>query len=202
MSPGPAASSSTRCPGWSASCSIIHADTGMPQLAHARRRACPSRRPPRSQRSTISARCASGSAAHAFALRSDSRRRDLAERPLDLRAQPLLEDRHQRLGGDRPQPLRPPPRSPASARRHVGLRERLPHLAQEQLHERRARPSRSGARSPRAPPARCAARSRAGPPPRRPPAATGSGPRTRRRRPARARRASAPWPAPRAPPRR
>ena len=54
VSPGPAASSSTRWPGWSRACSSIHADTGIPNSRM--RSAClPHPAAARSQRATISA---------------------------------------------------------------------------------------------------------------------------------------------------
>src|ERR1700758_1764542 len=106
VSPGPAASSSTRSPGASAAARIIASETGIP---HSRTRSASRPQAPAavSQASRLAARCSWGS--DELTPRSLSVLRllgfgrqltgQLAERLLDLGAHPLAEDGQQRLGG-------------------------------------------------------------------------------------------------------
>src|ERR1700722_19165947 len=136
VSPGPAASSSTRWPGCSASPSIIATETGIP---HARTRSARLPHPwaADSHIWRLAARCSSGSTALTVGTLLDRGPPKLRERRVDLGAHPLPEDRQQRLRRERPQIVdRRLDLGPATDR-HAGVQERLPDLVDEQVDKRR-----------------------------------------------------------------
>ena len=184
VSPGPAASSSTRWPGCSARARSSR-PTPASRTRACGRRACPTRRPRApsargSRRERV--RIETLTAARRRVGRAPPPPRDLLERALDLRAQPPLEDRHQRLGRDRSRAAPPRARSRASARRACRPARTASRSRARTAHER-ARHRIAVAVDVLEDGQRAAQRDPASPrPPRRSPAATGSGPRSGRRR--------------------